>query len=268
MKFTHQGLCEKMAQYLRYRAGFPVVCIEMHSGIKEIPDVYACCKAYSVVLEIKVSRSDFFKDAKKIHRKYPKNGIGNYRYFVCKENLIEPEEVPERWGLIYVTGDGNIKVIKGKSFNNRDYDTAYYFQPNFRNESIAMFALLRKAASWDLLNVGKNGVWKFSPRGDDSTDDPLLDAECISRTESELLQKIEESDMELDTDEEDDLEDAFLYNTSEDLYDEIEEAADIEFEEDILDTYYEEFEVFDDIILAIEFEEDWFNYELEEEYNC
>lgn len=58
----------------------------------------------SFMIETKISRSDFLADFKKPHRQ---NGglIGNYRYYACPKGLIKPEEIPEKWGLIYVDLD-------------------------------------------------------------------------------------------------------------------------------------------------------------------
>ena len=55
----------------------------------------------SFVIETKISRSDFLADFKKNHRQEG-FGIGNYRYYACPSGLIKPEELPEKWGLIYV----------------------------------------------------------------------------------------------------------------------------------------------------------------------
>lgn len=55
----------------------------------------------SFVIETKISRSDFLADFKKSHRQEG-CGIGNYRYYACPTGLIKPEELPPKWGLIYV----------------------------------------------------------------------------------------------------------------------------------------------------------------------
>lgn len=56
--------------------------------------------------EIKISRSDFKADFRNKPRKHLNMKMGtcevNYFYFVCPENLIHPEEVPQHAGLIYV----------------------------------------------------------------------------------------------------------------------------------------------------------------------
>lgn len=67
----------------------------------------------TVVLEAKVSRGDFLRDIKKKHRNTPEEGVGRWRYIICPENLIKPDEVEPKWGLIGVNKAGNIKVISG-----------------------------------------------------------------------------------------------------------------------------------------------------------
>ena len=69
--------------------------------------------------EIKTSRSDFFADFKKIekHRKLSdknKKHKPNRFYYICPENLINKDEVPDYAGLIYVSPSklSSIDVIK------------------------------------------------------------------------------------------------------------------------------------------------------------
>lgn len=62
----------------------------------------------SFMVETKVTRSDFLADAKKPHRN--SDGVGMYRYYACPEGLIKPEELPEKWGLIY-TRDKNRRAL-------------------------------------------------------------------------------------------------------------------------------------------------------------
>ena len=56
----------------------------------------------SFLIETKISRSDFLADAKKPFRVDPSKGVGTYRYYACPEGLISVDELPEKWGLIYV----------------------------------------------------------------------------------------------------------------------------------------------------------------------
>ena len=65
----------------------------------------------SVVVEVKVSRADFLRDKKKRHRQT--GGFGDYRYFMCPEGMITLDDLPERWGLLWVSGAGQVKVLGG-----------------------------------------------------------------------------------------------------------------------------------------------------------
>lgn len=65
----------------------------------------------SVLVEVKVSRADFFADRKKPHRK--EGGVGVFRYFMCPEGLINIEDLPPRWGLLWVNKRGHVKIIAG-----------------------------------------------------------------------------------------------------------------------------------------------------------
>ncbi|MEB8381453.1 adenylosuccinate synthase [Acinetobacter junii] len=84
----------------------------------ENPDVFGIrhgsgYNAGTVLLEAKTSRSDFLADKKKPHRIDPATGIGKWRYFICPTDLIKPDELPDLWGLIYVSESGRCKYIKG-----------------------------------------------------------------------------------------------------------------------------------------------------------
>lgn len=50
--------------------------------------------------EIKISRGDFFCDAKK--EKHSRTDGANYFYYVVPDGLVKKEEVDKRYGLIYV----------------------------------------------------------------------------------------------------------------------------------------------------------------------
>lgn len=64
--------------------------------------------------EIKTSKSDFLADKKKIgkHKKLKAGKDVNMFYYVCPDGIIPVEEVPKNYGLIYVTSENNISIIK------------------------------------------------------------------------------------------------------------------------------------------------------------
>lgn len=87
--------------------------------------------ACSVVVESKVSRSDFLRDRHKPHRQA--GGMGDYRYFICPEGIINIEDLPDRWGLLWVNKRGHIKLKAGhvcgyQEFGYRGNDIAPYWR--------------------------------------------------------------------------------------------------------------------------------------------
>ncbi len=67
----------------------------------------------TVVLEAKTSRPDFLRDRAKSHKAADEMGLGRWRYYICPENLIKVEDLPPKYGLIWVTKGGQVKVIAG-----------------------------------------------------------------------------------------------------------------------------------------------------------
>lgn len=61
------------------------------------------------LVEVKTSRTDFLADRNKSFRADPSKGIGDWRFYLCPEGLITPEDLPENWGLIWVNSRGHIK---------------------------------------------------------------------------------------------------------------------------------------------------------------
>ena len=84
--------------------------LKTQNGTGEIPDVIGWNSKYSVLLEVKVSRADFLKDKNKKFRKNPIIGLGQLRYYVCPTDLINVEDIPINWGLIYCSGK-QMKII-------------------------------------------------------------------------------------------------------------------------------------------------------------
>jgi hypothetical protein len=106
----HKKLTKLGASWFR-KNGFGVVATELSSArSREQPDVIAFRSSCSAMIEVKVSRSDFFADRKKPER--DAGGIGIYRFYLCPEGMIKPEELPPRWGLLYAKGRSVVAVVK------------------------------------------------------------------------------------------------------------------------------------------------------------
>ncbi|QCZ30186.1 adenylosuccinate synthase [Leclercia adecarboxylata] len=65
----------------------------------------------SVLVEVKISRSDFLRDKHKPHRQA--GGLGDFRYYMCPEGVITLDDLPERWGLLWVNKRGHVKLMAG-----------------------------------------------------------------------------------------------------------------------------------------------------------
>lgn len=74
----------------------------------------------TTLIEVKTSRSDFLVDKKKPHRLNPATGMGKWRYYLCPEGVIKVEDLPPKWGLLYVNKRGHIKVMHGALFGRPD----------------------------------------------------------------------------------------------------------------------------------------------------
>lgn len=121
-KLTHAALCEVARKWLlrpnsKQGHGCHVALTECRSGdTGEMPDAIGfravTAETETVLVEVKVSRGDFLADARKPHREGG-NGIGLFRYYMCPAGLISPDEVPERWGLLWVDQRGRIEPKLG-----------------------------------------------------------------------------------------------------------------------------------------------------------
>jgi hypothetical protein len=78
------------------------VLYEFATEADENPDVIGWAPgAGSVLIECKLSRADFTKDAAKIVRRNPRAGMGQRRYYLCPPDLIQVKDLPPKWGLLW-----------------------------------------------------------------------------------------------------------------------------------------------------------------------
>jgi len=118
----HRELCLLAAKWLRSKPRFadarqsdprpcPWVAVELVTSCPESADVFGWTYWTSVLIEVKVSRSDFLADTKKPFRQTPEDGLGTFRYYFCPAGLINHDEVPANWGLLWLR-NGRIDVMK------------------------------------------------------------------------------------------------------------------------------------------------------------
>jgi hypothetical protein len=102
-KPTHNQLVRRIAAWFKARHQSSIIMAEFVTSAQEIPDVLAMQSgAHSVLVECKVSRSDFLSDKDKFFRRQEDYGMGDKRYYAAPSGMIKPEELPEGWGLLDV----------------------------------------------------------------------------------------------------------------------------------------------------------------------
>lgn len=148
-EISHYELCKLTAE--RFIKNNKIVIYEYQTTIgNEYPDVL-CFDSYTTLYEIKVNYQDFKKDNEKECRikyriKYfpqfsidmEKNTVkgilwreygmgefiqlnphlGRFRYYVCPENLIKPDEIKNGFGLYWYKNKKFYKKLESKKFRN------------------------------------------------------------------------------------------------------------------------------------------------------
>lgn len=110
----------------------------------EIPDAIGFRSDYSVIVECKASRSDFLADRKKIFRKVPEMGMGDFRFFMCPDGMIHPSDLPEKWGLLHVTEKGRVNKIVAPKGNIWKISDLWHREKSVESEYALMYSCLRR----------------------------------------------------------------------------------------------------------------------------
>jgi hypothetical protein len=107
---------------------------EFSTAAREKPDVLVMQSgAFSVLIECKVSRSDFLSDKNKLFRHWEDYGMGDHRYYATPKGLINPKELPDGWGLIEVSENNINKLVEPQKK-----------ECNKRHECIMLMSALRR----------------------------------------------------------------------------------------------------------------------------
>jgi len=167
-EWAHHDLCTIAVKWLQrpHSAkghGCDVAVSEIRSGWDgEVPDAIGFRRKGipqedgSIVVEVKVSRADYLADRKKDHRQT--GGLGNWRYFLCPEGLIQADELPPGWGLIWVTRRGHVKPQAGaatairSSGERRESLAAFRFDSDVTREQFILVRLLARVGDVEKVN--------------------------------------------------------------------------------------------------------------------
>ncbi|MGR6521634.1 hypothetical protein ACU5JM_08365 [Rhodococcus erythropolis] len=121
---THAECVAAAAEYMRKRSD--VVLPEFYSHNAELPDVIAFNARNSIVIECKVSRSDFLVDRKKLFRINQNAGMGDDRYYCCPKGMIKPEELPQGWGLLWIYPSGQVRKQRESRGFKKNIEAEHY----------------------------------------------------------------------------------------------------------------------------------------------
>ena len=133
---THSQMVDCAIAWLR-TYGCGVVLSEQACISGEMPDAIGWkSSCHSVLVECKVSRSDFLIDREKPFRQRSGSALGCERFYFTPREMISVAELPTGWGLLETWGK-KIQVVQA---SNRKLRTA----AGFRHEMNMLLASLRR----------------------------------------------------------------------------------------------------------------------------
>jgi hypothetical protein len=144
---NHKEICLVAARWLRRNCleRCPVVFSDLVTVAIETPDVIGFNHQHTVLIEVKTSRRDFLADKKKIFRQHPEQGMGSFRLYLCPEGVINPTDVPEKWGLLWIDQKGKIRTIK-QIFegNTNSQNINRFLEKHDHHERAILYSALRR----------------------------------------------------------------------------------------------------------------------------
>ncbi|MDD5355028.1 MAG: hypothetical protein PHY56_00595 [Candidatus Omnitrophica bacterium] len=138
---NHTDLVKISEKWLRRSMNCGVVIAELITWASETPDAIGFKNGISILIECKMSRQDFLMDKKKTFRILPETGMGTYRYYICPEGLIKEDDLPPKWGLLYVDDKGKVKKVIGPVKHNKHI---FVNIRNMKAEQLLLVSALRR----------------------------------------------------------------------------------------------------------------------------
>ena len=157
---THDELCDRAVRWLSKTRRCRIVLREVVSYAVEIPDAigWRASTGWSYLVECKVSRADFLRDAKKYGRN-PHWSIGQFRYYMTPLGLLRAGDLPDGWGLLEVHGNG-VRIVRDVNVA-RSLDTLGY-----RSELMLMMRGIKMANGEDKKPVKKGSATLQNEEGE------------------------------------------------------------------------------------------------------
>ncbi len=142
---THSDLVKIAERWLIGTRKCGAVITEMVTLGMETPDAIGFRDGSSTLIECKVSRSDFLADSKKLFRRNPSMGMGSFRFYLCPAGIIAAQDLPEKWGLIWVNEKGKPRMQVGPKGNIWSVQQEFRFEEkNHQAEQMILVSALRR----------------------------------------------------------------------------------------------------------------------------
>lgn len=141
---THNDLVQRAEHWL-WKQNCGVVFNDKFKALTqtgESPDALGFRHNVSILIECKSSRADFLVDKNKPFRKDPAQGLGDWRFYLCPPGVIQIEDLPAGWGLLYAT-DKQIQKVHGIP-TNAQWNSKKPFSGNKEAEIQCMYSALRR----------------------------------------------------------------------------------------------------------------------------
>lgn len=143
---THSELVKIAERWLVSSRGCGAVLTELVTLYPEIPDAIGFRDGTSTLIECKASRADFLADAKKVFRRNTWMGMGTFRFYLCPAGIITPEDLPPKWGLIWVNEKGKARMQvgpKGNCWSDR-HQEFFFEEKNVQAEQAILVSAVRR----------------------------------------------------------------------------------------------------------------------------
>jgi hypothetical protein len=114
---THKELVKKAQAWLTNNRRCTIVLTELATRNNETPDAigFFASGGASILIECKASRADFLADKNKVFRREAERGMGDHRYFLIPAKLVNPDELPDSWGLLELY-DKQVRTAKESTY--------------------------------------------------------------------------------------------------------------------------------------------------------
>jgi len=159
----HTDLVKIAERWLVNSKGCGFAFADLRTINTETPDAIGFRSGMSILVETKASRADFHADKKKIFRRNPSVGMGSFRYFLCPRGIIKPEDLPEKWGLLWVNEKSQVRQKvgpKGNIWSSTNMEDFRFPERNEQAERNMMYSALRRLHKRGILSHIYDQPWK------------------------------------------------------------------------------------------------------------